>query len=199
MTRQETCTDSASPSASLVDDADKERMISYKRYAVAYSYPEDDIFNYFPEMNSKREKLLAEYDKLFRANEIWLYGSEYTVKSEFQIAQNLADIMGFYRAFGLEPDKDRPDSLFSELEFMYYLIFKRVRAIEADDTAKGREKALICLDAEKKFFQEHLYPAATKIIKTIAARAADGFYKKISNEMSNFLEAEKKHFGGVVQ
>ena len=79
-------------------------MLKYKMLAEAFSYP-------------KEEGLQLEYDRLFRQGEVWLYGLEYAIENEFQRAQGLADINGFYRAFGLETDKERPDSLVCELEF----------------------------------------------------------------------------------
>ncbi|MFQ6042717.1 MAG: molecular chaperone TorD family protein [Candidatus Poribacteria bacterium] len=191
---------------------DKERMLKYKTFAAAFSYPDDSFFAFFPNLSSEKENLISEYDGLFRANEIWLYSTEYLAKNEFQRSNNLADIMGFYRAFGLEPNGDRPDSLSCEFEFMHFLIFKKVYALESEDDADAEEKAFICLDAQKKFFAEHLYPAAIKIAGAIIAKTKkewrenvppqtpnleeNNFYIKIAHEMLQFLESEKKLLGG---
>jgi TorA maturation chaperone TorD len=141
--------------------------------------------------------MMAEYDRLFRAGVVWLYGAEYLVKNEFQRANLLADIMGFYTAFGLEPDKERPDSITCEMEFMYALILKRNRAgqLPADDQAK--EKIDVCFDAEKKFFIQHLEPAAVLIAKKIISKSNHSFYKKAARELLAFLEYERKHFNIV--
>ena len=176
---------------------DKKRMLKYKMFAVAFSYPDDRFFALFPRLFSQKEELVLEYDRLFRAHEIWLYGEEYIAKNEFQRAHNLADIMGFYHAFGLEPDKDRPDCLASELEFMHYLIFKRLQATKDRDTPDAAEKAAICLDAQKKFFIEHLYPAAKKFAKAIISRAENNFYSEIARKMLKFLESEEKLLPGL--
>ncbi|HET7377314.1 MAG TPA: molecular chaperone TorD family protein, partial [Anaerolineae bacterium] len=74
---------------------------------------------------------------------------------EFRQSQELADIAGFYRAFGFTFDgkiHERPDFLASELEFMHILTLKEARAVEA-----GRaDQAEICIEAERKFLQDHL-------------------------------------------
>lgn len=195
-------TESVSPDTSIpsgqalsrVERIDQERILKYKRFAVAFSYPDDSFFGFFPELSSKREELIAEYDRLFRISSIWLYGTEYLAKNEFQRANLLSDIMGFYKAFGVEPGKVRPDSLSSELEFMHYLIYKRLRALKLKDRKDTRQKQAVCLDCQKKFFSEHLLPAAKRIAEKIIARSKDGFYKEASLEMLNFLKKEKRCF-----
>ena len=183
------CTGSASPKKGLIPKGAvpkiKERMIWYKRFSVAFSYPDDNFFSFFPILVSEKEKLRLEYDRLFRSNEIWLYSAEYSAENEFQRARGLADINGFYKAFGLEPDKDRPDSLVTELEFMHYLIFKELNAPD-------REKALICFSAQKKFFMEHLLPSAKKIAQAIITQSKNNFYREIAQEMLSFIEPEEK-------
>ena len=190
---------------------DEKRMLKYKTLAAAFSYPDDSFFAFFPNLSSEKENLISEYDRLFRANEVWLYSTEHLAKNEFQRSNNLADIMGFYRAFGLEPDGDRPDLLSCEFEFMHYLIFKKLHAshpLESEDSADAKEKSFICLDAQKKFFTEHLHPAAIKIAEAIITKTQkewresvppqtphleeNNFYIKIANEMLQFLESEKR-------
>lgn len=182
---REVCEDSVLP--------DKERTVMYKTFSVAFSYPDDKLFTLFSFKDEEKKELISEYDRLFRTDDIWLYGTEYCAKNEFQRAQYLSDIMGFYNAFGLEPDRDRPDSLHAELEFMHYLIFKQHHALEKNDAGN----ALICLDAQKKFFNEHLYPAAKKIAEAIISKGKNNFYVQTGNEMLWFLESEEKFFRSV--
>lgn len=147
------------------------RMKMYEMFSKAFSYPND-------------EKLIFEYDKLFRGHEIWLYSSEYIAENEFQRAALLSDIMGFYRAFGVQPTEDRADHIRAEFEFMHYLIFKAINA-------KKAEQKNICFDAQGKFFLKHLYPGAKKIGEKIIPGASKGFYKNIAVKMLGFLENEK--------
>ncbi len=170
---------------------DQERMANYKTFASAFLYPDQKFFKVFPDISSEREDLCREYDHLFRVREIWLYGAEYTSKTEFQRANYLSDIMGFYRAFGLETDKDRPDLLSNELEFMYYVIFKRLHLSKSPHIDDSQEKTETCLSAERKFFSEHLYPAAVPIAEAILEQTSNSFYKEMAQGMIEFLEKEK--------
>lgn len=179
MMHKEMYTESVSP--------DKERMFKYKTFATAFSYPDEKFFDFFPEISSEKEKLISNYDRLFRNGETWLYTTEYTAENEFQRANSLADIMGFYKAWGLEPDKERPDSLSCELEFMYYIIYKKINA-------KTQNNTELCYDVEKKFFYEHLYSPAIEILKKIISLSDDNFYSWIAEEMKKFLILEKKFF-----
>lgn len=171
----------------------KKRHLKYKMLSTAFSYPDDVFFDFFPQVLKERKKITAEYDLLFRSKEIWLYTTEYTAEGDFQKCNHLADIMGFYKAFGLELDRDRPDALFIEMEFMHYLIFKEMYALEKK-LEDSQKKASICFDAQKKFFNEYLYPGAKAIAEKIILLNEVGFYRDMVNEMIPFLEEEKKFF-----
>lgn len=169
-------------------------MLSYKRFSVAFSYPDERFFEFFTGERENANSLHCEYDRLFRAGEVWLYGSEHVVENEFERVANISDISAFYRAFGLEPGSDRPDAVSAEFEFMYYLIFKKVLAGKTG--AKNRkQKELVCVDAQGKFFSTHLYPAIKRIVERIPEKTEKGFYLKTCNEVNLFLEEEKKILG----
>jgi TorA maturation chaperone TorD len=173
---------------------DEERMFAYKAWAAAFSYPDDGFFAHLPELASQRQSLVSEYDRMFRAGVVWLYGAEHLVKNEFQRANLLSDIMGFYTAFGLEPDLERPDSIACEMDFMHYLIFKRQRLYAGAGGDAAEEKAEVCGDAERKFFVEHLEPGATAIAGEILANTAHPFYKQAAEGLLEFLSHEREHF-----
>ena len=155
----------------------QERLLKYKELVTAFSYP-------------KKEELCLEYDRLFRLSEIWLYGAEYTAENEFQRVKELSDISGFYRAFGLQVDKERPDALSCELAFMHYLIYKELYCLK-ENLSKADEKAKICQDGQKKFFFTHLYPAAQKIAEALISQG-NNFYSNIAKEMLEFLKSEER-------
>jgi len=73
-------------------------------------------------------------------------------------SQQLADIGGFYHAFGLEPSQDRPermDHISLELEFMAWLIAKVIHAKQSGIN-NLIEKVEICNKAQKTFCEKHL-------------------------------------------
>ncbi len=174
---------------------DNERLLTYRALAAAFAYPDDDFFFYFQGLELDRDVLISDYDSLFRAREIWLYGAEYTANNEFQRVNDLSDIMAFYRAFGVEPEGERPDALTSELEFMHYLIFKGQRALEEKDTRQAHERAFLCIDAQQKFSMRHLYPAAREIGKAIISNSQNSFYADVAKEMLYFIESEEELLG----
>ncbi len=203
MTKTEMSTESVLPDNSELSNLsidtknDDQRMRQYKTLAAAFSYPDDSFFEHFPDLMDDKQSLMVEYDRLFRAGIVWIYSAEHLAKNEFQRANILSDIMGFYTAFGLEPDKERPDSITCEMEFMYGLILKRDRAsrLPADDQSK--EKIDVCFDAEKKFFIQHLEPAAVLIAEKLISQSENHFYVNIAKDMLEFLVSEREHFGLV--
>jgi TorA maturation chaperone TorD len=201
MTNKEMSTESALPDSTIgsqscfVEQADRDRMLAYRTWAAAFSYPDEAFFTHLPELAEQRHSLVSEYDRLFRAGLVWLYGAEHLVKNEFQRASLLSDIMGFYTAFGLEPDLERPDSIVCEMDFMHYLILKRDRLASPAGADDAQDKAGICRDAEKKFFVEHLEPAATPIAREILAQTNHLFYRQAAEEVLEFLSCERDHFG----
>ncbi len=66
----------------------------------------------------------------------------------------LADIAGFYRAFGFQAQGERPDHLAPELEFVSLLCIKEAYARLVGE----REGAEVCAEARSKFVREHLAP-----------------------------------------
>jgi len=174
---------------------DLDRLQKYRMFSKAFSYPDDHFFEYFDILEKERQELIADYDILFRNMGIWLYTTEYTAKGEFQKSQHLSDIMGFYKAFGVEPENERPDSLSIELEFMYYLIYKKTHASESQ-SEKGKEHKFVCQDAEIKFFNEHLYPGAQAILKKLKSKQENSFYNDAASELKEFMDSEKDILGG---
>lgn len=66
--------------------------------------------------------------------------------------EEMADIAGFYRAFGVYVKEERPDYLSMELEFMRLIALKESKALLTGDM----ENHEICLSAQKKFLEAHL-------------------------------------------
>ncbi len=64
----------------------------------------------------------------------------------------IADVAGFYRAFGFEARGERPDHLAAELEFLALLCLLEARALLAGQL----EQARVCAEARQSFLQDHL-------------------------------------------
>lgn len=117
----------------------------------------------------------------------------YTASHIFQETQDLSDIGGFFRAFGLEiADKERLDHISVELEFMHFLTYKEAYAL----THHGPAKARLCREVQRKFVQDHLGRWATRFAQRLGQKANGGYYgcvaslteALLANEMS-FLRA----------
>lgn len=120
------------------------------------------------------------------------YESEYGVAHVFQKSQCLADIAGFYRAFGLElatDFHDRADHLSAELDFMQWLCLKTAHA------AGAPERLRICEDAQSGFLNDHL----GRWTPSFAARARDtgngSFHALGATLLAAFVAAEMRDFG----
>lgn len=112
----------------------------------------------------------------------------------FQQAQDLGDIAGFYRAFGLEVSdqtKERLDHISIELEFMAFLAYKEAYALASD----GHEKAEICREAQRKFMNDHLGRWAPDFTRRLEFEAKDGFYERLAVLTGRFVALEVEGFG----
>ncbi|MDY0166715.1 MAG: molecular chaperone TorD family protein [Thermoguttaceae bacterium] len=171
---------------------DQLRAAVYKSLAVAFSYPNEALPAFYPQCSGRLGELQAAYDRTFRAGDVWLYGAEHAGGNEFQRVAALADVMGFYRAFGVKPGGDRPDALCCELEFMHYLIVKRIRLGEPAPGTEAEAKAAVCRDAERKFFAEHLAPTARGIAAGILKTRPHPFYTEAAEALGVFLDREQR-------
>ncbi len=136
-----------------------------------------------------------EYDRLFchRTSVICpIYEVEYDRNRAVSQGPTLADIAGFYRAFGLElAVSERPDHMALELEFMSVLAYKEALALQKD----LREHAEICRDAQKKFLEAHLGRWVVVFTDTIGQATQLEFYRKLAAELREFIESECALFG----
>lgn len=66
--------------------------------------------------------------------------------------QQIADIAGFYRAFGFEARGDRPDHVAAQLEFLALLCVKEAHARLSQES----DGAAVCLEARRAFLEQHV-------------------------------------------
>ena len=138
-----------------------------------------------------QEQFLAENLAIFghtAAGELRPYEAGYGTNHVFQETHCLADVAGFYRAFGLEPceaKRERPDHIAVELEFMHALALKEAYALAHD----WGEKADICCEAQTGFLRDHLGRWAPSFLKRLAERTRGGTFEMIADATAFCIEA----------
>lgn len=122
-----------------------------------------------------------------------LYETACGAGDPFRQPQTLADLSGFYRAFGLEVAAnagERGDHLAVELEFMHYLAYREAYALERH----GAEQVAAIQDAERRFLLDHLGRWAPVVAGAVAARA-DGALGAAARLLERFLDDEANRWG----
>jgi DMSO reductase family type II enzyme chaperone len=98
----------------------------------------------------------------------------------------MADVAGFYKAFGVEVGSSgpRPDHITAELEFMNLLAVKEGIALQEEG---GREHAEICRNASRAFLRDHLGRWAPRLGERLEARADDPVYRRAGTLLGTFV------------
>ncbi len=123
------------------------------------------------------------------------YEAEYGQAHIFQKTHTLADVAGFYRAFGLDLAADsheRVDHVSVELEFMHFLCLKEAYALANGHPA---EQLALCREAQREFLCEHVCRWAFGFARRLCARAGDTVYQDVGRLLATFLEAELRALG----
>lgn len=114
------------------------------------------------------------------------YETAYFSPDPTQQTNRMADIAGFYRAFGVDTGGTgfRPDDICVELEFMGYLCRKQVYAAEH----LGAPRVAQTLRAQRLFLGDHLGCWAAGLGRRIAARAgASEFYRVLGAVLEDWV------------
>lgn len=104
----------------------------------------------------------------------------------------LADIAGFYRAFGLAPAETQPDledHVGAELEFMSVLALKEAYAL-ADGHVDGLG---VTRDAEARFLAEHLGRWAETFAREVQDASPLPYYTAAAELLAAWIAAETAH------
>jgi TorA maturation chaperone TorD len=122
------------------------------------------------------------------------YETEYiNSKLDFQRSNGLADIAGFYQAFGLERSPSHPerqDHIVLELEFMAYIIGLERLAAGADDL-EVRARWPICRRAQVRFLEEHFAWWVPAFAKLLGRQDPNGFYEAVGTFLASLVAAER--------
>ncbi|HZT81652.1 MAG TPA: molecular chaperone TorD family protein [Gemmataceae bacterium] len=162
-----------------------------------------DFARLLAELPPTQDALRDEYDHVFGlvlSRECPPYETEYLPNEEtFFRSQQLADISGFYRAFGVGPSHsrpERPDHLALELEFMAFVLTKKRLAFGPEgDGAEAVEQAAVCDDAQAKFFRDHLAWWLPSFAAALRRKAGSGFYAAVAEVLAALLPLERARFG----
>ena len=121
------------------------------------------------------------------------YELEYGRTEIIQQAAELADIAGFYSAFGLEMNEasfERVDHVATECEFISVLCAKEARAIATDDGSLLES----CFDAERSFLRDHLARWLPAFTHRVREADGDGFYAALAEFSAHWIGHECRHF-----
>jgi len=145
----------------------------------------------------RHDSLEHEYNRLFAhlgSTVCPPYESEYGFENIFQKTQAMADIAGFYGAYELDvndENRERPDFLATECEFMSYLCLNEAYAREHG----AAEQLSTCVDTQKKFIAEHLARWVVPFVKILSGTTTHDFYRDLSRLLDLFIKQEVELLG----
>jgi len=111
----------------------------------------------------------------------------------YQQTQDLADLSGFYKAFGVEVSREdninRWDHIAVELEFLHFLTYKLAYATE-NSIDKERE---ICLAAKKKFLNAHIGRWIAAFSNAVEKKSHVLFYREIADITNEYVHLDMEN------
>ena len=122
------------------------------------------------------------------------YETEYGPGALFQQPHQLASLTGFYAAFGLQvrhDERERPDHVCCQLEFMEFLVRKRVYALVQEDHDMRERTSR----AERLFLKDHLARFARAFSNSLSRSATDDFFSRAGDLLSDFVTLECRQLG----
>ncbi|MCC7365071.1 MAG: molecular chaperone TorD family protein [Dehalococcoidia bacterium] len=189
-----------------------QRAAAYELLALALAYPDDNVLEQLRDVattaggmlrgtpvaalcevavHATRPELEPAYVELCTLTssvDCPTYESAYFGGEAQLQTMRMADISGFYRAFGVETMGTglRPDEISVELEFMAYLCRKEVHA----RANKGAPRVAQTRRAQRLFLEEHLGTWAAPFGRRVASRANTTFYQLAGAALSLWIAAE---------
>jgi TorA maturation chaperone TorD len=154
------------------------------RKAVPFSAEMEKSIN-----NYSEEDLQVEYAKLFVGPfelKAPPYGSVYLDEERRVMGDSTMQVINIYKKEGLSMSADfeeLPDHIAVELEFMSYLIYKEIGALEASDMTA----AAAAVESQEVFMNKFLRSWVDIFAGKIAEGAETGFYKALAGCLSSFI------------
>ncbi len=191
------------------------RANAYKILSELFKYPDkrltelsSTIFDTFSNLSPKFETLVntlvtrlehentlkdlqIEYSRLFVGPyqvEAAPFSSVYLDPQGLVMGESTIDAIEYYVDAGLNPNDDNkepPDHISTELEFMYYLIFN---SVVKNDTSKET--------ISKKFLTNHLSKWTGEFAKKLLKKSKDDFYSNLGTLLNSFISEEVIFYSG---
>jgi TorA maturation chaperone TorD len=142
----------------------------------------------------RRVQLETEYNRLFAHLGSAVcppYETEFGYENVFQKTEAMADIAGFYTAYGLAPseaDTERVDFISIELEFMSYLAVHEAYARDHNE----HEHLDVCVDTQKKFLRDHLGRWVSLFVRILSNSSSQPFYSWLGSFTDYFVNYEAR-------
>lgn len=118
------------------------------------------------------------------------YEMYYSGSQIWQQTQDLADISGTYKAYGIEMEEDstttRWDHVAVELEFLHFLTYKLAYAIENH----SEEEQESCISGKKKFLYAHIGRWIKAFSTSVVKKTPEEFYRQAATLASLFVHIE---------
>jgi TorA maturation chaperone TorD len=106
-------------------------------------------------------------------------------------SHQLADIAGFYRAFGVTHRSERPDHVAVELEFLHLVSYKLARALGSGEA----EHAEVCARAEDRFLRDHALRWMPGFAARLTRVSPAGPYRSIAALLAALVRAGSDRVG----
>ncbi len=128
---------------------------------------------------------------LFEQGRVAPYEMSYLPAGPAGHVGQLADVSGFYRAFGFRVEGERPDHVAAELEFAAVLALATAHATEDGND----DAAAVCEDAYRKFLRDHLGCWLDRYARRLHAEAAGTPYPALVETAALFVAGEARRLG----
>ncbi len=118
-------------------------------------------------------------------------------KLSFQRSNAIADVSGFYKAFGLtvsDKHPERHDHVSLELEFMAFLLGLERQAAEGDEDSR-EDRLEVCRNAQSRFLKEHLAWWLPAFAKLLCKEDRGGYYESVGVFLAALVAAERGILG----
>ena len=115
------------------------------------------------------------------------YGSVYLDGERQIMGKSTLEVRNNYREAGLDISTDfrnPPDHIAAELEFMYFIIFKEIEALENSDV----DTTIDYLEKQRAFLNEHLGAWVSEFAAFVEQKAESKFYRNLAKATKVFIE-----------